>query len=497
MPPAGSVLAASAEGINGTPAGPLVRHFARTSARGTRASGAAWTSATAPPGHGQTPSPSASPGHSLRSVPAVPLTWLPGGPTPVAARAVPSTASVAQAQNAALPAPSVAPQPPEQRGPTRRPEDADAAAQTAAEELQAAAESMGLEGESDEHRWFFEKLRKGLTKRAKKNEQDALRREEREEEVMNYGKLEAAALARCREELQAAEQRSALEEAVLATQAEVAEIRMKQQMTEEMAQQALVGRCQACQRLQQDSPSRRAEQSSCSQMEEHALFKDVRLPLYTKDRLRSMAPRELLEHALLVRATLGGLVSDVPEAMNDVINWIVDAQREHLEILPELEKHLAAAVADFEPAGFANGSTASGSFDSSHQSPSSALNRTATNAKVAAVQSPQANSRPTVNLASPSPGGTSSPVTPTKWASPLSVSSPPVVARSSPASSVLLSGARTSPATSTRSEFTPCGSARKLPDNDVRVLTPSVGLKLADRLGPVRLQSAPQVPRAG
>lgn len=386
------------------------------------------------------------------------------------------------------------------------PEDVSAEARPAFEELQAAAEHMGLEGESEEHRWFFEGLRKGFAKKAKKDELVARRREEREEEVLSYGRLEAVALARCREELYAAEQRNALEEVMLASQAqmaaEVAELRMKQQMTEEMAQEALE-RCQASassspplQSTQQLlTASLRARQQFADSLQEHALFKDVRLPLYTEDDLRSLAPGDLREHAFHVRATLGGLVADVPEERLDVILWILDAQREHLEILPDLEKEMASAAHDFEPAGFTNGSTASGSFDSSHQSVYSTLNKT--NGKAASPHSPQADSRQTISLASPSPRGTSSPITPPKSTSRLGQHSPCFSVSSSPPAAARSSPASRSPATSTRTDATPCGSARKLADNDVRVLTPAVAQRLADKLGPVRLHGTPQMPKGG
>jgi hypothetical protein len=376
----------------------------------------------------------------------------------------------------------------------------------AAEELQAAAEHFGNLEESQETKWFFEGLRRGFEKKAHKQEEAALRQQQF---LSAEAHAEAAALARCREELQEmrmTEQRAALEvasasqaaaeasrEVLSASQvsreemtlmvAEVAESR--QRATEELSQlrDSFSKEYQRLTDSLQDSSfsksgangSQSGANSSGSQMQDHALFKDVRLPLYSEEHLRSMSSSALREHARHIRVTLGSLVVDVPEADPDVVDWILEAQHEHLEILPELEKFLAASEEIFESSPSPSQPTSmlqnyvEASNGKSHEQP----------------DSPTTTSRQTVDFASPN-ADRASPVKPR--CQPSLLSSPLMANRFSPTSSPQ---PFESPATSngcsiSNSGLTPCGSARKLPDNDVRTLTPAAGMKHGWRTGLVR-----------
>jgi hypothetical protein len=210
----------------------------------------------------------------------------------------------------------------------------------------------------------------------------------------------------------------------------------------------------------------------------------------------------------------------IPEDQDDIILWILTVQREHLEILPDLEAKIREAEMLFDP----------------HESPdrgSSTISSTLCVAAGLRQPSPNGRRQPSPNskaypssvppvvvaplISSPLIDRTrelsranqnssmvSTPESKTRPSTPVvSASSPVLVHRSSPAQSVLLSAARTSPATSTHSGMSPCGSARKLSDNAIRTLPAplanlardnTVNLKLADRLGtgspplgPVRL----------
>jgi len=416
---------------------------------------------------------------------------------------------------------------------------------------------MGNGDVSAEHKWFIEGLQKGFAKKVRSEEQEAFA------ELLAREAAAEAALSRCREELRVgAEQRAALEEVLTASQAsrdemtqmvaQVAEV--KQRMTEEMTQQALdVGMelrlfardamsgslgdrhfAEPQDRLVDDvAEIARVDEAADGEEEQEqgsvcllagspidddgeafVTFRDVQLPLYSEACLQSFPSERLRRHALRLRATLAELLENqrIPEARNDIVLWILGVQQEHLEILPELEKLIRAAELQFDPHhdSHANGSTPSSPLGAQLRCEKESSNSKALSSSFQPVTDALAASSPSVDRsdlsrAKQNSSMVSTPESKTRPTSPIASTSPALVNRSSPAPSVRLSATRTSPATSMRSETSPCGSARKLSDNAIRTLPAplanlardnTVSLKLADRLGtgspplgPVRLSA--------
>merc|ERR1712129_435967 len=201
---------------------------------------------------------------------------------------------------------------------------------------------------------------------------------------------------------------------------------------------------------------------------------------------RSMSPRVVHEHARHIRATLGHLVEDVPEATSDVIDWILRAQRDRLEPLSELEEALELAQMDFGPPPLVASSNSS---PSDHR-PALPTHHLVTNgeAQAAEVRSPNGTSSSPVTelLVSPSPSPSprvakppSTPLMRSCHSSPTSSAhlavSPGAMSVNSgvtPCGSASAYLAASPGAMSVNSGVTPCGSARKLADNNVRTLTP-------------------------